>query len=118
VINFTSKDHAVTFKRKLAAMQLLGSTEPLSLRLSAVQGFQANINYYRKTEVNNSSRDCPIYRDELGCLIPFCGDATTSPSSLRQPEEEPLASIQEFISFDELALLALLGRDVICKGKS
>lgn len=115
VINFTSKDHAVMFKRKLGAMELLGSTEPLSLRLSAVQGLRANINYYRKTAVNNSSRDCPIYRDELGCLLPFCRDATTSPSSLEQPEEEPLAPIQEFISFEELALLAMLGRDAICK---
>jgi len=118
LINFTSRDQAVMFRRKWGTVKLLDSTEPLSLRLSAVQGFRANINYYKKTEVNNSSRDCPIYRDKLGCLLPFSWDAnTTSSISLGQPEEEPHTTTQGFISLDELALLAMLGRNETRKAR-
>eukprot|EP00930_Biecheleria_cincta_P013214 TRINITY_DN11903_c0_g1_i1.p1 TRINITY_DN11903_c0_g1~~TRINITY_DN11903_c0_g1_i1.p1 ORF type:complete len:202 (+),score=36.13 TRINITY_DN11903_c0_g1_i1:107-712(+) len=116
IINFTNKDHAVMFQHKWDTVKLLDRTEPLSLRLSAVQGFRANINYYKKTEMNNSGRDCPIYRDELGCLLPFCWDANATLScSPEQPEEEPEVSIQGLMTFDELALLAMLGRNATCK---
>jgi len=113
LINFTSKDHAVAFQRKWGGVKLLDSAESLTLRLSAVQGFRANMNFYRKTEVNNSARDRPIYRDGLGCLLPFCWETRiTLPGSLRQPEEEPEAKFQGFLSFDELALLAMIGQNM------